>query len=83
MDFCAAYGGIEYQTVRLDWKEEKSTWRYFFQFYATARGGAKEARLRASLDSRQPEGVPSGHPDKVQRKAADYTTNLSPAQAGS
>jgi len=58
-----------------DWKEENRL-KAVFKFYAPTRGGAKEARLRASLDSPQPEGEPSGHPDKVQPEAADYTTNF-------
>jgi len=36
-----------------------------FRFNVPTRDGAKEARLRASLDSRQPEGGPSGHPTFV------------------
>jgi hypothetical protein len=54
---------IEYQTVRLIYKEEKRL-KAFFRINAPARGGAKEARLRASLDSRQPEGDPLDTPAK-------------------
>ena len=40
--------------------KEENRLQAVFRNNATARGGAKEARLRASLDSRQPRGFPLG-----------------------
>ena len=48
-------------------KEEKRL-QAFFRINATARGGAREARLRASLDSRQPEGDPLDTPVEFTRR---------------
>ena len=39
-----------------------------FQLDVPARDGAKEARLRASLDSRQPEGDPLDTPVEFTRR---------------
>ena len=41
-------------------RKEENRLTAVFKIDATARGGAKEARLRASLDSRRPEEVSSG-----------------------